>query len=264
MNRLQKKCLIAVAGTHLFLIVLLFCSGFIRPAPKADDVQFLDVIPATAIDAAFKSGMKGAQPPPTPVTPVPTFVQKVEHLFKPEPDRLPPDDLKPVDNSETKPKPPRHEVKPDLTTVERATPKNSPSQKADSQQKQQQRSNAFKQAVNNLEKKFSSATEIEMPGASSASYANYGAIVVSVYHHGWVPPENMASDTAVVKFSVTIARDGTVISAHIVTSSGDTSVDNAVRRMLDRVTFIHEFPDDTKDRERNYEIDFNATRTNIQ
>ena len=44
MNRLQKKCLIAVAGTHLLLVVALLCSGFIRPKPKVDDSLVLDVI----------------------------------------------------------------------------------------------------------------------------------------------------------------------------------------------------------------------------
>ena len=73
----------------------------------------------------------------------------------------------------------------------------------------------------------------------------------------------MASAEAVIRFSVTISRDGNVISSHIVNSSGDASVDNAVQRMLDRVSFIGEFPDDSKDRQRTYNIDFNATRTSM-
>jgi TonB family protein len=96
------------------------------------------------------------------------------------------------------------------------------------------------------------------------AYANFGAIVVSVYHQAWTPPDSMANAAAVVSFSVTIARDGTVISAHIVTPSGDASVDNAVQRMLDRVKYIHAFPDDLKESEHSYNIDFNATRTNIE
>ena len=64
MNRLQKKCLIAAAGTHLLVVVTVLCSGFITSKPKPDDSQVLDVIPANLIDAAFNSGVKGAQPPP--------------------------------------------------------------------------------------------------------------------------------------------------------------------------------------------------------
>lgn len=284
MNRLQKKCLIAVAGTHLFLLVLLLCSGFIRPRPKADDLQLLDVIPAAAIDAAFSSGVKGAQPPPPtpmitrpqpqpaptppppkpvvtppPPAPAPTLMQKVEKYFKPEPQKPPPDDSKPVEAA----RPKEHKIDVDLKPAVRRTTETSTS-KSESRERQRQRNQELQRIMHNLKDGLSSATEIDLPGNSSASYANYGAIVVSVYHQAWIPPDNMANATSIVRFTVTISRDGSVISAHIVEPSGDTSVDNAVQRMLDRVTFIHEFPSDSKDRERTYSIEFNATRTTIQ
>ena len=43
MTRLPKKCLIAAAGTHLLVVVTIFCSGFIRPTPKPDDTTLLTV-----------------------------------------------------------------------------------------------------------------------------------------------------------------------------------------------------------------------------
>ena len=65
MNRLQKKCVIATAGVHLLLLVILIVGpAFFEPRPKADDMQVLDVIPANLIDAAFNSGVRDAQPPP--------------------------------------------------------------------------------------------------------------------------------------------------------------------------------------------------------
>ena len=65
MNRLQKKCVIATAGVHLLLIVILFVGpAFFYSKPKADDMQVLDVIPANLIDAAFNSGVANATPPP--------------------------------------------------------------------------------------------------------------------------------------------------------------------------------------------------------
>ena len=71
MNRLQKKCVIATAGVHLLLIVILFVGpAFFYSKPKADDMQVLDVIPANLIDAQFNSGVANATPPPpTPVAP---------------------------------------------------------------------------------------------------------------------------------------------------------------------------------------------------
>src|SRR5580693_8349751 len=111
MTRLQKKCLIAVAGTHLMLVVALLCSGFIRPTPKPDDSQVLDVIPANAIDKLLSSGARDAVPPPptpivkpqvptpTPPTPTPMPTKPIEPV---EPVR-PQDDSK---SDEPAPKPP--------------------------------------------------------------------------------------------------------------------------------------------------------------
>src|SRR5215472_12936245 len=91
MNRLQKKCFIAVAGTHFLLVVVVFCSGFIKPKPKVDDSQVLTMIPDQAIDKAFQSGVRHAEPPPpTPVVqpqpqPQPEPPKPVEHTEPPKP-----------------------------------------------------------------------------------------------------------------------------------------------------------------------------------
>jgi TonB family protein len=72
-----------------------------------------------------------------------------------------------------------------------------------------------------------------------------------------MPPDNTASDNANAKVTVTIASDGTVISAQVISSSGDDSVDSSVQRTLDRVTFIAPFPEGTTDKQRTYTINFN-------
>ena len=299
MNRLQKKCLIATAGLHLLLVVILIVGpGFFRQTPKPDNTQILEFIPAIAVDTAANSGTKNAQPPPptpapaqpmveppkpvvipTPPQPQPTppapapaptppdtsLMDKVKDFFKPEP-------AAPVPTPDDSPKPAEHKkhtVNVDLTTVQRTTvekpEKPHPHHKTDdSQQREaQQQATAVARALRAISENSSKATEVDMPGNSSASYANFGAIVVSVYHHAWRSPDNMSVATAVVRFTVTITRDGTVASAHIVNSSGDANVDDAVQRMLDRVSYIHPFPEDTKDKERTYTIDFDATRTSM-
>ena len=63
--------------------------------------------------------------------------------------------------------------------------------------------------------------------------------------------------TRTIKVSVTIASDGTVISARIITPSGDASVDASVQRTLDRVTYIAPFPEGATEKERTYIINFN-------
>ena len=98
---------------------------------------------------------------------------------------------------------------------------------------------------------------IDMPGNSSAAYANYASVVKSVYEQAWVPPDNAQNDDANVKVTVTIASDGTVISARVLTPSGDAGVDASVQHTLDRVTFIAAFPEGATEKERTYTINFN-------
>jgi len=96
-----------------------------------------------------------------------------------------------------------------------------------------------------------------MPGKSSMAYANYANVVKSIYEQAWTPPDDAANDDANTKVSVTIASDGTVISARIIGASGDSGVDASIQHTLDRVTFIAPFPSGTTDKERTYIINFN-------
>jgi TonB family protein len=296
MNRLQKKCLIGTVGIHLLLLLILIVGpAFYNQEPKTDNTPTLDVIPDTIVDAAVNSGVQGAQPPPTPkpVTPQPPQPQPLfappKIVQPPTPAPTPPPTPAPApavtpspslmdkfrEMFETKPAP-EPAVKPDLTPTERKTqtqphPDNikidlrnkvtRTQQKNQAQPDNAQNLKAINNELRSLKSNLSSATKIDMPGHNSAAYANYGDVVISIYHHAWAPPDGMASDNVTVIFKVTIAKDGTVISAHIVTPSGDPSINAAVQRMLDRVTFIAPFPEDSTDEQRSYPVEFNATRT---
>ena len=264
MNRLQKKCVIATAGFHLLLLVILFVGpAFFNSKPKVDDSQVLDVIPANLIDAAFNSGVKNATPPaPTPIVtplqpqpippapkqivqpalaPQPTITERLEKFFTPAPVKPAP---APVENQP-------HKIQPSLTPVVRNAPKNSPTTKP------KPNSQAAKNLAAELRSKLSPATQVDAPGESSVAYANYASVVKSIYDQAWTLPDSVANDDENVKVSVTIASDGTVISSRIITPSGDASVDNSVQRTLDRVTFIAPFPEGATDKERTYTINFN-------
>ncbi|MGA2028802.1 MAG: TonB family protein [Verrucomicrobiota bacterium] len=263
MNRLQKKCFIATAGFHLLLLVIsLVGPAFFNSKPKVDDSQVLNVIPANLIDAAFNSGVRNAQPPaptsivppppqPTPPAPravvsPPTFMQSLEKFFKPEP-------AKPVPDTTVGQ---QHKIQVNTQLVTRTVPKNSASH-SQNDDSQQLRERALQNAIRNLKNNFTSATTVDMPGDSSVAYANYASVVKSIYEQAWMPPDNTASDDANAKVTVTIASDGTVISAQVISSSGDDSVDSSVQRTLDRVTFIAPFPEGTTDKQRTYTINFN-------
>lgn len=207
MNRLQKKCLIATAGFHLTLVlVLVFGAAFFTERSKPDETQLLDVIPANLIDAAFSSGVKDAQPPPPtppqppqpvqqpqpqppqpkpepvkqpdpePVKPTPTLMEKVEKFFKPT-EKLPPDDLKPIEPADkpTKPTPKKIEVnlKPVVRNTSKPTPDTTAADEArEAKRLRDQRTKALKSALNSIKDNASTATTVEMPGNGSVSYAN--------------------------------------------------------------------------------------------
>ena len=68
-----------------------------------------------------------------------------------------------------------------------------------------------------------------MPGDSTVAYANYASVVKSIYDRAWTLPDSIANDDANVKVTVTIASDGTVISARIIERAGDAPVDASVQ-----------------------------------
>jgi TonB family protein len=256
MNRLQKKCVLATAGVHLLLLVILVVGpAFFQPRPKADDTQVLDVIPANLIDAAFNSGVRNAQPPapapvvtppqpqptppaPQPVVTPPTLAQRLEKIFKSEPPKLTPEKVQP------------HKIEPNLKPVVRTATKNVPDDSS-------QRARALRNAIRNLKKNFSPSTTVEMPGNSSVAYADYASVVKSVYDAAWTLPDTIANDDENIKVKVFIASDGTVISARIISPSGDELVDASVQRALERVKFVAPFPEGSNDKERPYTIIFN-------
>jgi TonB family protein len=253
MNRLQKKCFMATVGVHLLLVVILFVGpAFFAPRPKADDFHVLDVIPANLIDAAFNSGVRDAQPPPPapvvtppqpqpkPVVPPPTLAQTLEKIFKPEPVKLTPNTTQP----------PKIQINTQLVT-------RTPSKNPPTPDNSRQNARAIKNALRNLKSNLTPGTTVDMPGNSSAAYANYADVVKSIYEQAWTLPADTASDDANTKVSVTIASDGAVISARIIAPSGDANVDASIQRTLERVTFIAPFPKGAPEKERTYTINFN-------
>ncbi len=267
MNRLQKKCVLATAGFHLLLLVILFVGpAFFLSREKPDDnTPVLDMISPVTIDAAT-TGVQSAQPPPpapavVPPQPAPTPTPPAPKpepvVVPPEPTPMPEKNIEPV-------KPPKEPVvKPSVTKPkinlelkERTVPK-APTMTANATPATPDKSKEVKSMLRALRNNLSSSTTIDMPGNSSAAAANYAQVVKSVYEQAWTPPDDTSSDDADIKVRVTIASDGTVISARVIAPSGDASVDRSVRSTLERVQFIAPFPSGTSDKERTYIINFN-------
>ena len=259
MNRLQKKCTLATAGIHLLLLVILIVGpAFFAPRPKADDLQVLDVIPSNLIDAQFNSGVRGAQPPPPAAQPAPP-PPVVQPVVTPPPTPSPEPVVKPepVKTEPTRPapeKPQEHKIQIDTHLVKRNA-----SQKNSTPDNSAQQARALRKAIRSLKQNFSPSTTVDMPGNSSVAYASYASAVKSVYDQAWaqVPLDHVANDNENVKVTVTIASDGTVISARIADSSGDKALDASVQKTIERVTFVAPFPEGSTDKQRTYTINFN-------
>lgn len=261
MNRLQKKCVIATASFHLLLLLILFVGpAFFWAHEKPDTSPILEMISPVLVDTA-SSGVQSPQPPPPapPVAPPqPPTPPQPQVITPPAPQPVPqkaepvkPVKLDPIPN--VKPEPPKSQLpKINLDPVTRNVPK-APATPV----KPPDNSKAIKDAVTALRNGLSHATEIAPVGNSTVAAANYAQTVKSVYEQAWILPDDMASDAANTKVRVTIAKDGRVISANIITPSGDSKLDASVQRTLERVTFIAPFPSGTTDTERTYIINFN-------
>jgi hypothetical protein len=267
MNPLQKKCVIATASLHGLLVLILFVGpGFFRRETPPDNLPMLKVIPLTAIDAALNSGVARATPPPaapvtppTPVTPPPeptpeppkpvvTPEQPVQPPKTEEPDTP---DEKTTEEPSPLPLKPKHKIEVDITktVVRKVTKTHDDTAQKEAEERaearaerdeERKREREISRITGSLEHNLSHSTDVEMPGNSSASYANYGQIVKSIYEQAWIPPDDADNDNANPLVHVVIASDGTVISAHLTEPSGDAAVDASVRRVLERVKFIHD------------------------
>lgn len=285
MNRLQKKCLIATAGTHLLLIVALLCSGFITSKPKTDNVPLLDVIPENVVEAAINSGVRNpVKPPPEAIKPPESQIEKPpmpeppkpEPKPEPAPEKTPEPELPKPDKSnepdvkvvvKPQPKPKPHTPVVDLTvkiknptkpTVKDTRAEDEAREAREQQRVRDARLRAIRSATSSISKNFSSATDVSMPeGEGTVSFASYASVVKSIYEAKWQAPDDAANDQAVTKVSVTIARDGRVVESHVVSPSGDSKVDASVRRTLNNVKFIREFPEGAKESEKTFIINFN-------
>ncbi len=291
MSRLQNKCLLASVATHALLLLILFVGpAFLVSHQPVDDLPVLEVIPAKLVDEKVSGGGSPEAKPPAPApapkepmakppTPEPVKQPAPEPVkvkaVAPEPARREPivkeeriskDSLEPVERRTARPPNP-HKVEIDKDELvprkAGARPKKPVTDDAaEAQARENERALATRRlAMNNvlhsLKEGLSSATTVEMPGPGGEAYANYAQTVKSVYEQAWIAPVDVSDDNGITRASVTLARDGSVIDAHIIGMSGNAPVDRSVDRTLERVRFVAPFPDGAKESRRTFTISFN-------
>jgi hypothetical protein len=98
------------------------------------------------------------------------------------------------------------------------------------------------------------------PSSSNFTYNGigypYAKKVFDVYSRAWEPGTNIVIDNPITKATVTIAKDGEVVSAKIFKLSGDEQMDISVQKTLDEVKFVQPFENDSKDVARTFTVNF--------
>jgi TonB family protein len=255
MNRLQKKCVIVSAGLHLSLLLILVVGPAFVSEKKSqvDDMPVLNFIPLSTTDAKVSNPGERAS----------ASVQRTETPSLPTPP------TPPVTRRETTPsvepvKDPSHKIVPSLipSVRNKPTPTTTTTTKPNTDDRAKENENRRREldtALSGIKGGLSSSTEISSPGGGSGqSYANFLQAVKSIYADAWDVPAGVADSSPIATVSVTIARDGTVVSSRITDPSGNTLVDQSVQATLDRVKVAVPLPEDSHEMQRTVTIKFNV------
>lgn len=279
MSRLHKKCVLGATTMHALLLLALLVGPAFVSVDRLEDSPVLEIIPDMTTDREAKGGggkpspqvlPPVADPPPRVEPPRPTPVTPVKET---EPPKLtqsePVKDTRDDDALESKEKKPTHKVQVSSNVVKIKDQKNQTqtanAEKQAAAKAAAERSQQFANAARALRGSLSQTTTIETTpsrggfGGDGPSYANYKQVVRKIYDdawNAWSVPADVTDDEATVQVRVTIARNGRVTKSEILHSSGSSAVVNAARAVLDRVTFVKEFPADSKDTERTFKMTF--------
>lgn len=278
MNRLEKKCFIAMTGLHLLLAVILVIGpAFLSSNDQSQELPELDFVPFKLVDSIVSGGGSpaGGSPPPAPVP-----------VTKPEPQPLPPapaplvkpEPARPVTPESVKPakpepaeslepaKPGQRKIQVSNKVITRSAlsqeaAKARATAEANAIAAERRRTlAALNRAYSNLSGNMSGSTSIELkgPGGGGVPYGNWRAAVKQRYQEAWIVPDGVTDNSATVKVSVTIGRDGEVLSTRIIQFSGNPLVDQSVKATLDRVRYVPPLPETEKDDERTVGITFDV------
>jgi protein TonB len=268
MSRLLKKCLFLSIGLHVLLAAaLLICTAFfvVKPEKIMPTLSMIapDVLDNLLNPRPVSTPRKNPNPPvrrivtpapPRKVTPTPPRKVTPTPPRKVTPKKQSPS-LKPT-KSKVTPKPKRKTIKiAQNTQTSKGTtgrPKKNTHPKAPPVSAKQL--NTIKSMRNQL----SAAINVNVAGANAAAFTSYANFVVGVYRRTWEPliPSGLAR-SRIAKVSVTIRRDGRVLSAKIIRKTGDAALDRSVQRALDHVKTIGKsFPSGSKDSQRTFTLDF--------
>lgn len=260
--------------------------AFLSSKSSIDDLPVLDFVPLKTTDALVSGGgdptakmpapapapKPEPQPPPRPEPQLPAPRPEPKRVPEPAPVREPPREVaqpKPEpDEAPPERKPRKVEISTKLVERNRdakAEAKAKAEARAQEEARQWARSQRrlareFDQLARTVGDEMSGETAVKLkgPGGGGVPYANFMQSVKSVYERAWVAPNGVTDSDAVAEAEITIARDGTVLSANLSRPSGNAQVDRSVEAALNRVKFAAPLPDDAPEAQRTVTINFRA------
>jgi len=272
MSRLLKKCFFLSVGLHVLLVaVLILGAAFLVTQPEKvapvlsmiapkilDDLLSPSTPPQTKPNINQPSATRHPEvtPPRPPVKPVvqppvvtPPKPPKVQP--KPRPKNPKPNRPKKPKNTAKKPS----DIKVNIGNTKNHTNKTRPNPPRPVKPAINAKDvNTALKGLNNLSAKI----KVQVSGSNRAAFATYAQHVVAVYRRAWQPliPKNLAR-ARIAEVSVTISRDGRVITARIIRRTGDAALDKSVQRALDKVRSVGKsFPSGSRDAKRTFILDF--------
>jgi TonB family protein len=265
MDRLTKKAVITSSLLHgTLVLVLLVGPAFL---PSEDPIQAKQIIAFIPFKTLETSMSGGGNPnveqtiPVTPPTPAPQPERreeppKREETKRPDPPKSEP---KPAPKEEDTGWKPRDASKIKVNLNNKVRTDNSSTKPTPNTSRNNDAAKALVTAANNIGKSASSPVQIQEfrgPGGGGIPYAGFNDALVSAYMRAWLIPDDLASASAKVKVTVTLGRDGRVISSRIQSRSGNSALDASVQRALDKVTFVAPFPASVKDAQKTFWLEF--------
>lgn len=237
------------------------------PIPRAPNPPTVVEPPAVTITPPTPvEPPKKTEPPVTvvdPPSPEKTVVKppvKTKQEKTKTPDPIP--NTKSPKKTETKTEPTPTKIKVNTKVVSRDTSEEK-AKAAAATKAHEQKMAAIKKAeglISNAGKGLSQSVNIEIKpvgGSGGVPFIGYGQLVVKIYHDSWLLPQETLDDNSVVQVSITISRNGEVVSARVTKASGNSTLDRSVRQVLDRVKRIGQpFPAGSKDLQKTFELDF--------
>lgn len=261
---------------------------------RTDDIKKGNTLvpqpPAAEKEPPVKEPVKAVAPPPPPpkvekaepVKPKPTKTTKVPDKPKTkEPEKVVKKEPPPKNAKATEPKATSKDPKDEPLELKPTVRVNDARRKAEEKAQAEQKTRAEAQAreareaarqwaesntrlakalgrvADHLEEGFASGTKVDVGGPGGVAYANYASFVQAIYDDAWETHQELSNNNFATVVKITIARDGTVIAARIVERSGNPAMDKSVQRALDKVKFVHPFPESARDSERTFTIEFN-------